>query len=158
MGHVRPFAFEADYHPAEGVMRGLCGTPPVLSMTALDAALDVLDGVSMAEVQAKARALGDLFIALVAARCPALVLASPEDGASRGGHVSLRHLNGYPIIQALIEGGVIGDFRTPDVLRFGFSPLYLRYVDVWDAVDRLGTILADETWREPRFSERAAVT
>ena len=139
-------------------MRALCGTPPVLSMTALDAALDVLEGVSMAEVQAKARRLGDLFVELVEARCPELMLASPGRGAVRGGHVSLRHPNGYPIMQALIEAGVIGDFRAPDILRFGFAPSYLSYADVWDAVDRLAGIFADGSWREPRFSKVAAVT
>jgi kynureninase len=113
MGHARPFSFEGDYRPAPGVLRGLCGTPPVISLAALDEALAVLEGVSMAEVQAKARRLGDLFIALAEERCPELALASPHDGAVRGGHVSLTHPNGYPMMQALIEAGVVGDFARP---------------------------------------------
>jgi kynureninase len=156
LGHARPFAFEEGYDPAPGVLRGACGTPPVLSLTALDEALAVFEGVNMAAVQAKAVALGDMFIRLVGERCPELSLASPEAG--RGGHVSLAHPDGYPIMQALIAHGVIGDFRAPDVLRFGFAPLYLRYADIWDAVEIVEEVLRTETWREPRFQRRAAVT
>jgi kynureninase len=156
LGHARPFAFEAGYEPAPGALRGVCGTPPVLSLAALDEALAVFEGVDMAAVQQKAVALGDLFIRLARQRCPELRLASPEAG--RGGHVSLAHPDGYPIMQALIARGVIGDFRSPDVLRFGFAPLYLRHVDVWDAVGGMEEVLRTEVWREPRFQARAAVT
>jgi kynureninase len=156
MGHAAPFAFEGDYRPGAGVERMLCGTPPVLSMTALDAALEVFDDLHMAAVEAKARALGDLFIRLAEARCPELALVSPRAG--RGGHVSLAHPDGYPMMQALIAAGVVGDFRAPDVLRFGFAPLYLRYADVWDAVERLDAVVGSGRWREPRFAARAAVT
>ncbi len=158
MGHARPFGFEGDYHPAAGALRGLCGTPPVLSLAALDEALGVFEGLSMGELERKARSLGDLFIALVEQRCPEMVLASPRHGAERGGHVSFAHPHGYPIMQALIDAGAVGDFRAPDILRFGFSPLYLRYVDLWDAVDRLAAILSDGSWREPHFNNPAMVT
>ncbi|MBW3560742.1 MAG: kynureninase [Proteobacteria bacterium] len=158
MGHARPFGFEGDYQPAPGVLRGLCGTPPVLSLAALDEALGVFEGLSMSDLERKARALGDLFIALVEQCCPDMALASPRQADARGGHVSLAHAEGYPVMQALIAAGVIGDFRAPETLRFGFSPLYVRYVDVWDAVARLAAILRRERWREPRFHIPAVVT
>ena len=158
MGHARPFAFQDDYEPAAGVLRGLCGTPSVLALTALDAALDAFDGVSMADLRAKSMALGELFLALVDARCGGFTPACPADPAARGSQVSLHHAHGYAIMQALIERGVIGDFRAPDILRFGFAPLYVRYVDVWDAVETLRRVMHEESWREARYSEVAAVT
>jgi kynureninase len=160
MGHAAPFAFEDGYRAGIGVRQGLCGTPPILSMSALDAALDVFEGVPMAQVRAKAMALTDLFLTLVEQRpeCAALTPACPLEGRQRGGQVSLRHPEGYAIVRALIERGVVGDFRQPDVLRFGFSPLYVRHVDVWDAVERLATVMAEDAWREPRYGERMAVT
>ncbi|MDO8322294.1 MAG: kynureninase [Phenylobacterium sp.] len=158
MGHAQPFAFSDDYAPGQGMLRTLCGTPSVLGLTALDAALTAFDGVEMAALRAKSRALGDLFLDLVAERCPDLGVACPRDSAKRGSQVSLTHPNGYPIVQALIARGVVGDFRAPDVLRFGLAPLYVRYVDVWDAVDHLAQVMAHEEWREPRFNQVAAVT
>lgn len=158
MGHAQPFAFSDDYAPGQGMLRTLCGTPSVLGLTALDAALSAFDGVEMSALRAKSRALGDLFLDLVAERCPDLGVACPRDSAKRGSQVSLTHPNGYPIVQALIARGVVGDFRAPDVLRFGLAPLYVRYVDVWDAVDHLAQVMAHEEWREPRFNQVAAVT
>lgn len=160
MGHARPFDFVDDYEPATGVDRWLCGTPPILSLAALDAALEAFDGVDMGAARAKAAALGDLFIERVEARCggKGLGLACPRDGAERGGQVAFTHPQGWTVMQALIERGVIGDFRRPDVIRFGFAPLYIRHVDVWDAVEILGEILDGETWREARFQTVAAVT
>ncbi|WP_335649357.1 kynureninase [Phenylobacterium sp.] len=160
MGHARPFEFVDTYEPGGGVLRGLCGTPPILGLTALDAALDVFDGVAMADLRAKSQALGDLFLHLVAGRCAdaGLGLACPTDSALRGSQVSLSHPDGYAIVQALIERGVTGDFRAPDILRFGFAPLYVRFVDIWDAVEILRDVMASETWREPRFNLKAAVT
>lgn len=160
MGHARPFDFVDDYAPAPGIGRWLCGTPPILSLTALNAALDAFDGVDMAVVRAKAGALGDLFIERVEARCAGkgLVLASPREGAARGGQVSFRHAQGWAVMQNLIARRVIGDFRSPDVIRFGLAPLYVRQVDVWDAVEVLGEILDSESWREPRYQNVAAVT
>jgi kynureninase len=160
MGHARPFDFVDDYAPAPGIDRWLCGTPPILSLTALDAALDAFDGVDMAAARTKAGALGDLFIERVEARCVGrgLALASPLEAAGRGGQVSFQHPQGWAVMQNLIARGVIGDFRSPDVIRFGFAPLYVRHADVWDAVEVLGGILDSESWRDPRFQTIAAVT
>jgi len=160
MGHVRPFDFDDDYAPAAGIDRWLCGTPPILSLTALDASLDAFDGVEMAAVQAKAGALGDLFIERVEARCAGkgLALASPREAPARGGQVSLTHQHGWAVMQNLIARGVTGDFRSPNLIRFGFAPLYVRHVDVWDAVETLAGVLASESWRDPRYQLAAAVT
>ncbi len=158
MGHAAPFAFSDDYRPAPGVLRGLCGTPSVLGLTALEAALEAFDGVDMAQIRAKSMRLGDLFLDLALERCEGFGLGCSRDAASRGSQVALTHESGYAIMQALIARGVIGDFRAPDVLRFGFTPLYVRHVDVWDAVDVLSDIMARGEWREPRFHEVSAVT
>ncbi|WIY70321.1 kynureninase [Aquidulcibacter paucihalophilus] len=160
MGHARPFDFVDDYAPAAGIDRWLCGTPPILSLTALNAALDAFDGVQMATARAKAGALGDLFIERVEARCAdkGLALASPREATARGGQVSFTHPHGWAVMQNLIARGVIGDFRAPDVIRFGFAPLYVRRTDVWDAVEVLGEILDSESWRDARFQTVAAVT
>ncbi|KRB40047.1 MAG: kynureninase [Pseudomonadota bacterium] len=158
MGHAAPFAFNDDYAPAAGVLRGLCGTPSVLGLTALEASLEAFDGVDMGQVRAKSMALGDLFLDLALERCEGFELGCPRDAAQRGSQAALIHQHGYPIMQAMIHHGVIGDFRAPDVLRFGFTPLYVRYVDVWDAVDRLAAIMATGEWRQARFNEISAVT
>ena len=160
MGHARPFDFVDDYAPAPGIDRWLCGTPPILSLTALDAALDAFSGVEMAAVRAKAGALGDLFIERVEARCAGkgLALASPRDATARGGQVSVRHPPGWAVMPNLIARGVIGDFRSPDVIRVGFAPLDVRRVDVWDAVEVLGEVLDAESWRDPRYQTVSAVT
>lgn len=158
LGHEAPFAFDLDYRPAEGIGRFICGTPNMLSLAALDAALDVWDDVDMQVIRAKSRALGDNFIRLVEQECEGFALGSPRDSAWRGSQVSLRHPEGYAIVQALIARGVIGDFRAPDVLRFGFSPLYVRHVDVWDAVAHLKAVMATGEWQRPEFRTRAKVT
>jgi kynureninase len=158
MGHASPFDFATAYAPAEGIGRLLCGTPPVLSLAALDAALELWDQADMTAVRAKSMALTTLFAELVEQRCPELVLASPRDAGARGSQVSFRHAEGYAIVQALIARGVIGDFRAPDLLRFGFAPLYLRHVDVWDAVEHLGAVMQTREWDRPGFRQRAAVT
>ncbi len=164
MGHDTPFAFDLDYRPRRGdsrdIDRFLVGTPPVLSLAALDSGLDQFDGVDMNLVQDKSWALGDLFIALVERELAGqgLTLASPRDAARRGSQVSFRHPEGYPIMQALIARGVVGDFRAPDILRFGFTPLYVRYQDVWEAVQRLRAVMTEQVWQRPEFRRRAAVT
>ncbi|MFN3514131.1 MAG: kynureninase [Phenylobacterium sp.] len=158
MGHAAPFAFSDDYRPAPGVLRTLCGTPSVLGLTALEAALEAFSGVDLCDLRAKSMKLGDLFLELMERRRLPFGLACPRASAQRGSQVSLTHPNGYAIVQALIARGVIGDFRAPDVLRFGFAPLYVRYVDVWDAVEHLAAVMVREEWREPRFNEVAAVT
>jgi kynureninase len=157
-GHSRPFAFEPVFDPAEGIDRAAVGTPAILSMAALDAALDVFDDVDLAEVRRKSLALTDLFIDLIDEHLPELEVITPRDHSSRGSHVSLRHEDGYPIIQALIARGVIGDFRSPDILRFGFAPLYLSHLDVFEAVEHLVEVMASDEWRQPRFAMRLAVT
>jgi kynureninase len=160
MGHAAPFEFGEIYRPAAGMARMLCGTPPVLSMAAFEEGLKTFDGIDMHAVREKSMALGDLFLSLLDERCgnAGFDTACSRDSANRGSQVSFRHPEGYAIMQALIEQGVIGDFRAPDVLRFGFAPLYTRYVDVWNAVERLAAILASETWKQERFQIRAVVT
>lgn len=158
LGHDAPFAFDPDYRPAPGIGRMRVGTPPVLQMAALDAALDVWDEVDMADVRAKALALSQRFIDGVEASCLEVTLASPRDGAQRGSQVSFRHPEGYAIMQALIAEGVIGDFRAPDVLRFGITPLYLTEDDIDRAVAIFSEILTLGRWDTPEFKARKAVT
>jgi kynureninase len=158
--HAAPFAFGDNFKRADGIRAMLCSTPQMLSLAAFEAALDAFDGIAMADVQAKGRALGDLMIALADERLGSLGvgIASLRDGARRGNHVSLTHPEGYRIMQALIARGVIGDFRSPDVMRFGFGPLYVRYVDVFDAVAALEDILKSGAWREVPLPKPGAVT
>ena len=155
MGHEAPFAFDLDYRPAPGVERMRVGTPPVLHLAALDAALDVWDGVDMDDLRARSLELGDLFVRLVEADCPDLILATPRDHARRGSQVSFRHPQGYAIMQALIAEGVIGDFRAPDILRFGFTPLYVGLDDVRRAAAVLARVTADRLWDRPEFRRPA---
>ena len=160
-GHADPFGFDPHYRPAGDITQYLCGTPPVISMVALEAALGLWDKVDLRDVHAKSQALTDFFIELVEARCAGhgLTLVSPRDAARRGAQVSLSHPTaGYAIISALIADGVIGDFRAPDILRFGFAPLYTRFADVWHAVDRLAAILDGRLWDRPEFHARRTVT
>lgn len=160
MGHAAPFAFDPDYRPAAGIDRFRVGTPAILSMVALDAALDVWDDVDMAAVRTKSGSLGDLFIDAVDGFAGdfGLELASPADRDQRGSQVSWHCPEGYAVMQALIDQGVIGDFREPDVIRFGFTPLYLSHRDVLRAAEILEHILRHGTWDQPRFHARAKVT
>ncbi len=160
MGHADPFAFDRRYRPAPGVDRFLCGTPPILSLAALDAALDAFDGVDMDALRHKSLELGELMIELVLAECGGfgVELRSPRDAARRGSQVSFTHPEGYAVVRALIDRGVVPDFREVDVMRFGLTPLYLRYVDVWDAVEVLRDVLAARAWDKPRYRERKKVT
>ena len=165
LGHAQPFAFAPNYQPANGIQRFICGTPPVLSMAALECGVDTLLAAhahgGMAAIRNKSLALTDLFMQLVEERCAGsgFSIVTPREPAQRGSQVSISHPeDGYAIMQALIARGVIGDFRPPDILRFGFTPLYTRFVDVWDAVDRLHQVMTSGEWRDPRFSVRASVT
>jgi kynureninase len=126
----------------------------------VECGLDVAREADMAEVRKKSLALGDLFIALVEERCAGhpLTLVTPRNHADRGSHVSLRHPNGYEVMQALIARGLIGDYREPEVLRFGLTPLYFGYADVWDAVEILKDVLDSRAWDKPEFKQRSAVT
>jgi len=157
MGHQAPFAFDDDYRPAAGIARFLVGTPPIIAMAALAAGLATFDGATMREIEAKAASLTDFFIACVEARCPSLELASPREAAKRGSHVSFRHPQAYAVMQALIAGGVIGDVRMPDLIRFGFAPLYNCHEDAFLAAERLGEILDGKLWDDPRYLARAKV-
>jgi kynureninase len=165
IGHAAPFEFTPGYRPAAGIARYLCGTPPILAVAALECGVDtVLAAESlggMAALRAKSLELTRLFARLVRERCAGhgLRIVSPDEDARRGSQVSLARDEGaYAIVRALIERGVIGDFRAPDVLRFGFTPLYLRHVDVWDAAEQLREVLDSGQWREPRFHQRQQVT
>ena len=158
-GHAEPFAFEDDYRPVAGIARFLTGTPSILALAALNAGLDTFAGISMRDVEAKSRALSQLFIGEVEARCGSEVqLASARDPLQRGSHVVFAHPHGYAVMQALIARGVIGDFRAPDLMRFGFAPLYNHFDEVVRAAEILAQILAAREWDQPRFHERAKVT
>ena len=160
LGHAEPFAFGSVYRAAAGVARAVVGTPPVLSLAALEVGVDLMLRAPMAELRAKSVRLAAMFMALVGQECGAdgFVLLTPADAALRGSQVSFAHPAGYAIMQALIERGVIGDFRAPDVLRFGLAPLYVRYVDVWDAVAVLRDVMRGGVWQEERFGVRRPVT
>ena len=158
MGHQAPFAFDLDYRASAGIERMRVGTPPVIAMAALDAALDVWDGVDMRDIRKASIALADLFIREVEARCPELTLASPRDGNKRGSQVSFRHADGYAIMQALIARGVIGDFRAPDAIRFGFTPLYIGEAEVRTAVEVLADIVTNRRWDTAEYRRKALVT
>ena len=158
LGHEAPFAFDLDYRPGRGIERMRVGTPPVIQLAALDAALDVWDIASIHDVRARSVELTEAFIAGVEAACPDLALATPRDPGARGSQVSFRHPEGYAIMQALIARGVIGDFRAPDILRFGFTPLYLGPEDVARAVAVLSEVMATRAWDRPEYRRRAAVT
>ncbi|WP_413871769.1 kynureninase [Albidovulum sp.] len=158
LGHEAPFAFDPDYRPGAGIERMRVGTPPILQMAALEASMEIWDRVEMADVRARSIELTEAFIRGVEAACPGLTLASPRDPAGRGSQVSFRHPEGYAIMQALIARGVIGDFRAPDILRFGFTPLYTTTADVEGAVAALSEIMATGAWDRPEFRARAAVT
>lgn len=159
--HKSPFAFDAEFTPSYDIRQYLCGTPPVLSAIALNAALDIWQDVDMHDVRAKSLALTDYLISLVEARCAGhgLQLITPTDHKIRGSQISFTHPEaGYPIIAALIAEGVIGDFRAPDILRFGVTPLYTSFADLWWAVDRLAAILDERRWDQPQFHQRKNVT
>ncbi|ASJ75354.1 kynureninase [Granulosicoccus antarcticus] len=158
MGHDSPFAFEQGYRPATSIERMRVGTPPVIQMSALEAALDVWNDVDMNDLRATSVALSERFIAEVERRCPALVLASPRDATIRGSQVSFAFEHGYAAMQALIAKGVIGDFRAPNIMRFGFTPLYLDEADVVAAVDILQDILDNKRWADPAFQVAQSVT
>nr|WP_268821668.1 kynureninase [Octadecabacter dasysiphoniae] len=158
LGHDAPFAFDLDYRPAMGIERMRVGTPPVLQLTALESALAVWDGVEMADVRAASVRLTELFISEVEARCPELTLFSPRDPAHRGSQVSFAHAEGYAVMQALIARDVIGDFRAPNLIRFGFTPLYIDDADVTGAVDVLADILDNRVWDDPKYMAKSRVT
>jgi len=160
MGHASPFAFGARYEPAPGVGRLLCGTPPILSLAALECGVETVARAGIARLRRKSMALSGLFVRLVEQECGAFgfTLASPREADRRGSQASLRHPEGYAIVQALAARGVIGDFRTPDILRFGFAPAYVRFADAWDAVAALRAVMENHEWQRPALQARGRVT
>ena len=158
LGHAEPFAFESNYRPAEGIARAVVGTPPILSLAAFEAGIDIALEAPMAAIRAKSIRLAEAFIALMDDHCPEFRLLTPRHGAQRGSQVAFAHPHGYAIMQALIERGVIGDFRAPDVMRFGLAPLYVRFVDLWDAVAILRNVMQSGIWQEDRLQQLQKVT
>jgi kynureninase len=158
LGHAAPFAFDLDYRPGAGVERMRVGTPAILQLAALDAALDIWDAVDLDDLRAASLALTDRFIAGVEARCPSLTLMTPRDHVQRGSQVSFAHPEGYAIMQALIARGVVGDFRAPDILRFGFTPLFIGAEEVDRAVDILDRLMASGDWDRPEYRRKSRVT
>jgi kynureninase len=157
-GHARPFDMVRDYERAPGVTQMTVGTPPVLALSALEAALEVFDGVAMDDLRAGSLSLTDLFLRLVDERVEGFEIVTPREHGRRGSQVALRHPDAYGVVQALIARGVVGDFRSPDIARFGFAPLYVRHTDVHDAVEQLVQVLAAGEHRDPAYSSRNAVT
>ena len=158
MGHARPFAFSDDYEPAPGVDRLLCGTPGIFGLAALEVGVDLIAEIGIERLHAKSQALSEFFRQCLAEADLDMDLVSPTDPAERGSQLSFRHPEAYAICQALIARGVIGDFRDPDILRFGFAPAYLRFADMAEAVRHLAEVLDNDEWQRAEFRERAAVT
>ena len=160
MGHAAPFDFEQHYRPADGITRHLAGTPAILALVALEEGVDLYLEADAEDLRRKSVLMTECFAALVAQECGdhGLTLASPADAGMRGSQICFRHEQGYAIIQALIARGVVGDFRTPDILRFGFAPLYLSYQDIWNAITHLRHVMDKREWESPEFQTKAAVT
>lgn len=158
LGHEAPFAFDLDYRPAQGIQRMRVGTPPIIALSILDAALDAWDDIDMQAVRAKSVELSELFLTEIEKSCPTLQLSSPRDPHQRGSQISFSFEHSYAVMQALIAQGVIGDFRAPNIMRFGFTPLYIDEQDVLKAVTILTTIMHQRLWDKPDYFRQAAVT
>ncbi len=160
LGHSDPFAFDRKYFPANTINKYICGTPSILSYKAVESGLDVFDGISMDQVREKSIQLSELFIELIQQECGdfGFELFSPTEANLRGSQISFKHENAYPIMQSLISRGVIGDYREPNILRFGISPLYMRFEDIWEAIMNLKTIMESREWDSDRFKKRNYVT
>jgi kynureninase len=158
LGHEAPFDFTPTYHPAPGIERMRVGTPPVIALAALESALDIWDLVTMEEILIESVSLTEKFIQNIESTCPMLTLASPRDPGSRGSQVSFRFADGYAAMQALIARGVIGDFRAPDIMRFGFTPLFINMKDVSQASEIISEMMNTRAWDRPEFKARSRVT
>ena len=160
LGHSDPFAFETKYTPANNINKFICGTPSILSYKAVESALDIFDEISLEQVREKSIQLSELFIKLIQQECGdfGFELFSPIDAAHRGSQISYKHENAYPIMQSLISRGIIGDYREPNILRFGISPLYMRYEDIWSAIICLKNIMQSNEWDSSNFKIRNYVT
>jgi kynureninase len=157
-GHAAPFAFDRHFRPDPGIKRFLCGTQPIISLRGVDAALTAMEGAAVAALRQKSLALTELFIARVTALLPGLDIVTPRQPSLRGSQIGISFDRAYAVVQAMIERGVIGDFRAPDLMRFGFAPLYVRFQDVWDAAEILADSINSEVWRDPRFNRQLDVT
>jgi kynureninase len=157
-GHAAPFAFDRDFRPDESIKRFLCGTQPIISLRGVDVALDAMEGAEVAALRQKSLALTELFMARITALLPGLDIVTSRQPSLRGSQVGISFESGYAVVQAMIERGVIGDFRAPDLMRFGFAPLYVRFQDVWDAADILAGCMSAEVWRDPRLDRQLDVT
>ena len=157
MGHAEPFAFAGEYRPADGIRKFLTGTPSILALAALDCGLDTFAGIDLAAAEAKAEALTGFFVEAIE-KCCGIDLSSQHDRSRHGSQVVVPHRHGYAVMQALIARGVVGDFRAPDLMRFGFSPLYNRFDDAWSAALIVADILDSGSWNDPRFHARQVVT
>ena len=157
-GHAAPFAFDRDFRPDAGIKRFLCGTQPIISLRGVEVALEAMEGVAVAALRQKSLALTELFMARVSTLLPGLEIVTPRQPSLRGSQVGIAFDRGYAVVQAMIERGVIGDFRAPDLMRFGFAPLYVRFQDVWDSAEILADCINAEVWREPRFNRQLGVT
>ncbi|MDO9561766.1 MAG: kynureninase [Bradyrhizobium sp.] len=157
-GHAAPFAFDRHFRPDAGIKRFLCGTQPIISMRGVDAALDAMEGVEVAALRQKSLGLTELFMSRVATLLPGLDIVTPSQPSLRGSQVGISFDKGAAVVQAMIARGVIGDFRAPDLMRFGFAPLYVRFVDAWDAAAMLAECINAEVWRDPRFNQVLGVT
>ena len=157
-GHAAPFAFDRDFRPDAGIKRFLCGTQPIISLRGVDVALDAMADVEVAALRQRSLALTELFMARVAALLPALEIVTPRQPSLRGSQVGISFEKGYAVIQAMTARGVIGDFRAPDLMRFGFAPLYVRFQDAWDAAEILAECIKAEVWHDPRFTRQLGVT
>ncbi|MDP5349824.1 MAG: kynureninase, partial [Paracoccaceae bacterium] len=158
LGHQAPFAFDTSYRPGAGIERMRVGTPPVLALAALEAALDIWDMTTMQDIRAASIALTERFITGIEASCPMLALATPREAALRGSQVSFRFPDGYAAMQALIARGVVGDFRAPDIMRFGFTPLFIDARDVDSAIAIIADVMTHDLWDRPEYKNRARVT
>lgn len=158
LGHARPFDFDDQYEPNASITRAMCGTPSVLGNAALECALEIFAQADLQQLRNKAQQLGDIFIQLIEQHCPEFELASPKDANQRGNQVSIKHQHGYAIMQNLIAEGIVGDFRAPVILRFGFAPLYVRYEDIWHTVMQLKQIMHSGSWQQAQYQTRQQVT
>ncbi|MBT6771360.1 MAG: aminotransferase class V-fold PLP-dependent enzyme, partial [Thiotrichales bacterium] len=160
LGHVNPFGFEGKYNASNDIKKYICGTPPILSYKAVESGLEIFNGISMTMVREKSIQLSETFITLIQQECAefGFELLSPKNADLRGSQISFKHDNAYPIMQALISHGVIGDYREPNILRFGISPLYMRFEDIWEAIMCLKNIMESREWNSDRFKKRNYVT
>ncbi len=159
-GHAEPFAFDPCFKPDPGIRKFLCGTQPIISMKGVQTALEHCRPTDIDALRSKSLALTDLFMALVEQRCKEfnLEIVTPRNQRQRGSQVSIEFAEGYPVVRAMIAQGVIGDFRAPNIMRFGIAPSYIRFVDVWDAVETLRQCLTAKVWQDSRYNRRTTVT